>query len=71
MGEWIFIYLGNGYIEGGEIDDFLREFVSSVNIKECDPDVSKTMKTQSFWLNYFLPLHFNFFMWVYVIANEM
>jgi len=35
---------GNGYIEGGELDGFLREFVSSVNHTDCGPEVvSDTM----------------------------
>lgn len=30
---------GNGYIEGNELDSFLREFVSSVNATDCGPEV--------------------------------
>jgi hypothetical protein len=30
---------GNGYIEGSELDGFLREFVSSVNNADCGPEV--------------------------------
>ena len=30
---------GNGYIEDGELDGFLREFVSSVNQADCGPEV--------------------------------
>jgi len=30
---------GNGYIEGNELDGFLREFVSSVNILDVGPEV--------------------------------
>lgn len=30
---------GNGYIEGTELDGFLREFVSSVNNTDCGPEV--------------------------------
>jgi len=30
---------GNGYIEGNELDDFLREFVTSVNASDCGPEV--------------------------------
>jgi len=30
---------GNGYIEGTELDDFLREFVTSVNASDCGPEV--------------------------------
>jgi hypothetical protein len=33
------LVLGNGYIEGGELDGFLREFVSSVNHTDCGPEV--------------------------------
>ena len=31
---------GNGYIEGGELDGFLREFVTSVNAEDVGPEVS-------------------------------
>ncbi|XP_043213283.1 calbindin-32-like isoform X2 [Amphibalanus amphitrite] len=35
---------GNGFIEGTELDGFLREFVSSVNATDCGPEVvSDTM----------------------------
>jgi Ca2+-binding EF-hand superfamily protein len=35
---------GNGFIEGTELDGFLREFVSSVNSTDCGPEVvSDTM----------------------------
>jgi len=30
---------GNGYIEGSELDGFLREFISSVNTADCGPEV--------------------------------
>lgn len=30
---------GNGFIEGTELDGFLREFVTSVNASECGPEV--------------------------------
>ncbi|XP_037089223.1 calbindin-32-like isoform X2 [Pollicipes pollicipes] len=30
---------GNGFIEGNELDGFLREFVSSVNATDCGPEV--------------------------------
>jgi Ca2+-binding EF-hand superfamily protein len=30
---------GNGFIEGTELDGFLREFVTSVNVSECGPEV--------------------------------
>lgn len=30
----------NGYIEGTELDGFLAEFVSSVNIMDVGPEVS-------------------------------
>lgn len=30
--------LGNGYIEGTELDGFLREFVSSANATDVDPE---------------------------------
>ncbi|XP_037301731.1 calbindin-32-like [Manduca sexta] len=31
---------GNGYIEGTELDGFLKEFVSSANFTDISPDVS-------------------------------
>lgn len=31
-------YIGNGYIEGTELDGFLREFVSSANATDVDPE---------------------------------
>lgn len=34
-----FYLLGNGYIEGRELDNFLREFVSSVNATDVGPEV--------------------------------
>lgn len=34
--------LGNGYIEGRELDHFLREFVASVSINDLGADVSTT-----------------------------
>lgn len=36
------LFLGNGYIEGNELDSFLREFVSSVNATDCGPEVRLT-----------------------------
>jgi hypothetical protein len=35
----IFIFSGNGYIEGTELDGFLREFVASVNSVDVGPEV--------------------------------
>lgn len=35
--------LGNGFIEGRELDDFLREFVSSVSLTDVGPEVSKLL----------------------------
>lgn len=37
----IFLYLslGNGYIEGTELDGFLREFVASANATDISPEV--------------------------------
>ena len=32
-------FQGNGYIEGKELDGFLREFVASVNNTDCGPEV--------------------------------
>ena len=32
--------LGNGYIEGHELDDLLRELASSVNTNDAGPEVS-------------------------------
>jgi hypothetical protein len=34
-----YIHLGNGYIEGHELDDLLRELASSVNVSDTNPDV--------------------------------
>lgn len=33
--------LGNGYIEGTELDGFLREFVASANATDISPEVSQ------------------------------
>ena len=40
---WLYSFLlvGNGYIEGRELDNFLREFVSSVNTTDIGPEVWK------------------------------
>lgn len=35
-----YIFSGNGYIEGTELDGFLREFVSSANVTDIAPEVS-------------------------------
>nr|CAD7401967.1 unnamed protein product [Timema poppensis] len=50
---------GNGYIEGTELDGFLREFVSSANATDVSPEVSLTQPhvtlgiihsfTEKFW----------------------
>ena len=32
---------GNGYIEGTELDSFLREFVASVNSSDSGPEVGR------------------------------
>jgi len=34
-----YIHLGNGYIEGHELDDLLRELASSINVSDTNPDV--------------------------------
>ncbi len=34
------ILLGNGYIEGHELDDLLRELASSVNLSDASPEVN-------------------------------
>jgi hypothetical protein len=34
------ILLGNGFIEGHELDDLLRELASSVNTNDAGPEVS-------------------------------
>jgi len=36
----LFLLTANGYIEGTELDGFLAEFVSSVNIMDVGPEVS-------------------------------
>ena len=38
---WFLFVSGNGYIEGTELDGFLREFISSVNADDCGPEVSE------------------------------
>jgi hypothetical protein len=38
---------GNGYIEGTELDGFLREFVSSANATDVSPEVSRPQHTFS------------------------
>ncbi len=35
----ILIFAGNGYIEGTELDNFLREFIASVNNVDTGPEV--------------------------------
>lgn len=36
----VFVFFaGNGYIEGTELDGFLREFVSSANTADVSPEV--------------------------------
>jgi hypothetical protein len=35
----LFFLLANGYIEGTELDGFLREFVASVNSSDTSPEV--------------------------------
>ena len=45
--EFPYIFLsGNGFIEGSELDGFLREFVTSVNTSECGPEVSEHKGTE-------------------------
>lgn len=34
-----YFFVGNGFIEGSELDSFLREFVSSVNKNDAGPEV--------------------------------
>ena len=36
---YFFSLAGNGFIEGRELDKFLREFVSSVNFNDVEPEV--------------------------------
>jgi hypothetical protein len=39
--QWIELYLlGNGFIEGRELDCLLRELASSVNVNDTGPEVS-------------------------------
>ena len=38
----LIFFTGNGFIEGTELDGFLREFVTSVNASECGPEVYKS-----------------------------
>ena len=35
------LFPGNGYIEGKELDDFLKEFVSSVNVSDVGQEVRR------------------------------
>lgn len=35
------LFPGNGYIEGSELDGFLKEFVSSVNANDSGSEVSR------------------------------
>lgn len=37
--------LGNGYIEGTELDGFLREFVASANVTDISPEVKNKFKS--------------------------
>ncbi len=37
---YVITFTGNGYIEGIELDDFLKEFIASVNIADVGPEVS-------------------------------
>ena len=37
-----FFFSGNGYIEGTELDNFLREFIASVNNVDTGPEVRST-----------------------------
>lgn len=36
---FLFLFAGNGFIEGKELDNFLREFVSSVNATDVGPEI--------------------------------
>lgn len=36
---YFYLCLGNGYIEGTELDGFLREFVASANATDISPEV--------------------------------
>jgi prophage maintenance system killer protein len=40
MNFFVRILLGNGYIEGHELDDLLRELASSVNLSDASPEVN-------------------------------
>jgi len=44
---------GNGFIEGIELDGFLREFVSSVNANDANPEVRLGIKTLSSFSNFY------------------
>lgn len=45
---YVFTFTGNGYIEGRELDNFLREFVSSVNATDIGPEVWHKLDSQNF-----------------------
>ena len=36
--------LGNGFIEGGELDKFLRELISSINLCDYGPEVQTLIR---------------------------
>lgn len=46
-------FLGNGYIEGTELDGFLREFVSSANVSDVGPEVSPKAQIRKIQRNMF------------------
>ena len=43
---------GNGYIEGTELDAFLKEFVGSVTAAESGPEVGDKIYCFTIWNNY-------------------
>jgi calretinin len=51
---------GNGYIEGTELDGFLREFVASANATDISPEVSF-----KFILDYFVCIFLSCLLYAY------
>lgn len=46
------MFAGNGYIEGTELDGFLREFVSSANVTDISPEVRMECHSNSICIQY-------------------
>lgn len=57
-----FASLGNGFIEGTELDGFLREFVSSANPTEVNAEVS-------YYINRWPPFYGDLFTYIHVLDH--